>query len=490
MTRDKIREILQKVKGRRILVIGDVMVDEYIWGRIDRISPEAPIQVVDVQTEDALMGGAANVVANLTGLGAKVSIAGVVGNDQKGRYLKQRLKEEGARIQGLLTDPKRPTSTKTRIMGQNQQLLRIDHERRTPLSQNVEARLVQYVHKQIAVSDAVVLSDYGKGVMTKRLLSEAVHAAGRAGIYVMADPKGKDFTRYRGVTCITPNRIEAEESWGRPIRSTQEARDASRWLQKTLKSRACLMTLGKDGMALMDRKAFTMIPTVAREVYDVSGAGDTVIAVFALVASAGYDLKTAAMMANTAAGIVVGKVGAARATPQEILDYDRGPQDTSQRKVLMPQELQNKLRSLQKEGKTVVFTNGCFDLLHVGHIRYLQESRRLGDCLVIGLNSDASVRRLKGKQRPLISQEERAHILSALDCVDYLVIFNELTPLNLIRRLKPDVLVKGGDYKKSEVVGADRVEEYGGRVELIPIVKGRSTSDLVQRIVERYGNNS
>ena len=489
MTRDEIKEILLKVKGRKILVVGDVMVDEYIWGRIDRISPEAPIQVVDVQSEDALMGGAANVAANLTGLGARVVIAGVVGNDLKGRYLKQGLKEEGAHIQGLLTDSKRPTSTKTRVMGQNQQLLRIDRERREVLSKQVEDRLVQYVQKQIPACDAVILSDYGKGALTKRLLSETIRAAIKAGIHVMADPKDPDVTHYCGVTCMTPNRKEAEGAWGRPIKSPQEIRDAARWLQKKLKSRACLITLGKDGMALMDHKAFTSIPTVAREVYDVSGAGDTVIAVFTLVAAAGYDLEKAAMMANTAAGIVVGKVGAARATPQEILDYIRDPQDTSARKVLMPQELQNKVRRLQDEGKTVVFTNGCFDLLHVGHIRYLQESRRLGDCLVLGLNSDSSVRRLKGKKRPLISQGERAHILSALDCVDYLVIFNELTPLNLIRRLKPDILVKGGDYKKSEVVGADRVEEYGGRVELIPVVKGRSTSDIVQRIVERYGEN-
>jgi len=487
MTRDEIREILSKVKGRKILVVGDVMVDEYIWGKIERISPEAPIQVVDVQSENAVMGGAANVVSNLTGLGARVYPVGVVGRDQKGTFLKERLQEQGVRIQGLVTDPGRPTSTKTRVMGQNQQLLRIDREYKTPVSRASESRLLHYIYRQVQDCDAVILSDYGKGVLTPGVLAGTIHAAKKAKKIVIADPKGHDFSRYRGVTCLTPNRKEAEEACGRPVQSRRDMLNAARHLQRILKSRACLITLGKDGMALLNRKDFTVIPTVAREVYDVSGAGDTVIAVLTLVASAGYDLETAAALANTAAGIVVGKVGTARAAPQEILDYDRDTLDTSARKIFMLQELKDQIRSIRKQGRKVVFTNGCFDLLHVGHIRYLQEARRLGDCLVVGLNSDGSVRRLKGKRRPLISQEERAHILSALDCVDYLVIFDELTPLNLLRKLKPDILVKGGDYKKSEVVGADLVESYGGRVALIPVVKGKSTSDIVERIVERYG---
>ncbi|MEK6776624.1 MAG: D-glycero-beta-D-manno-heptose-7-phosphate kinase [bacterium] len=489
MTREEIREILSKVKGRKILVVGDVMVDEYIWGKIERISPEAPIQVVDVQSENALLGGAANVVSNLTGLGARVYLAGVVGRDQKGEFLKERLQEQGVRTQGLVTDPGRPTSTKTRVMGQNQQLLRIDREYKAPLSGVSEDRLLQYVCRQVRDCDAVILSDYEKGVLTHGVLAGTIRSAREAKKIIVADPKGRDFSRYRGVTCLTPNRKEAEEACGWPVQSKRDILKAAKHLQKVLKSRACLITLGKDGMALLDRKDFTVIPTVAREVYDVSGAGDTVIAVFTLVASSGYDLATAAVLANTAAGIVVGKVGAAKATPQEILDYERDNLDASARKIFMLQDLQDKVRSIQKQGGKVVFTNGCFDLLHVGHIRYLQEARRLGDCLVVGLNSDSSVRRLKGKRRPLISQDERAHILSALDCVDYLVIFDELTPLNLLRRLKPDILVKGGDYKKSEVVGADLVESYGGRVALIPVVKGRSTSDIVKRIVERYGKH-
>lgn len=487
MTREEIREILSKVKGRKILVVGDVMVDEYIWGKIERISPEAPIQVVDVQSENALMGGAANVVSNLTGLGARVYLAGVVGRDQKGEFLKECLQEQGVRTQGLVTDPGRPTSTKTRVMGQNQQLLRIDREHRTPVSGSAEARLLQYICRQIPTCDAVILSDYGKGVLTPGVLAGTIRAARHAGKIVTADPKTRDFSRYRGVTCMTPNRKEAEEACGWPLQNRRDILKAAKHLQKVLKSRACLITLGRDGMALLDRKDFTVIPTAAREVYDVSGAGDTVIAVFTLVASSGYDLATAAVVANTAAGVVVGKVGAARATPQEMLDYERDGLDTYARKIFMLQELQERVRSIQKQGGKAVFTNGCFDLLHVGHIRYLQEARRLGDCLVVGLNSDSSVRRLKGKRRPLISQDERAHILSALDCVDYLAIFDELTPMNLLRKLKPDILVKGGDYKKSEVVGADLVESYGGRVALIPVVKGRSTSDIVKRIVERYG---
>lgn len=489
MTQDETREILARVKNKKILVVGDVMVDEYIWGNIDRISPEAPIQVVDVQSENTLLGGAANVVSNLAGLGAQVYIAGVVGKDEKGNFLKERLLEEGIRIQGLVTDAGRPTSTKTRVMGRSQQLLRIDREQRKAVSKATEARLIRYISKQIPRCDAVILSDYGKGVLTKGVLDAAVHTAKKAKRIIMADPKGSDFSRYRGVTCITPNRKEAEEARGRPIRSRNDILDATKRLQQDLKLQACLVTLGKDGMLLLDRTVVTDIPTVAREVYDVSGAGDTVIAVFTLVAASGYDLKTAAETANIAAGVVVGKVGAARPAPQEILDYGQDVQDTYARKLLALSELRDKRDHLRKEGRTVVFTNGCFDLLHVGHIRYLQEARRQGDCLMIGLNSDSSVRKLKGKLRPLISQEERAHILSALDCVDYVVIFNELTPLNLLKGLKPDILVKGGDYKKSEVVGADLVESYGGRVALVPVVQGRSTSGIVKKIVERYGND-
>jgi D-beta-D-heptose 7-phosphate kinase/D-beta-D-heptose 1-phosphate adenosyltransferase len=489
MTRDEIRQVLSKIKKKKILVVGDVMVDEYIWGEIDRVSPEAPIQVVDVQSEDALMGGAANVVSNLVGLGARVYLAGVVGRDANGRLLKERLKEDGVVTRGLIVDSKRPTSTKTRVLGQNQQLLRIDREHRRPLTGAVEDRLIQYVCRQVPACDAVILSDYGKGVLTDRLITETVRAAKRSKKIVTVDPKGLDFGRYRGVTCITPNRKEAEAACGQTARNRSDVRKIAKRLQVELKCRACLITLGKDGMALLEDRDFTIIPTVAREVYDVSGAGDTVIAVFSLVASAGVDLKTAAEVANTAAGVVVGKVGAARAAPQEILEHDQDPQSTYERKILLPGDLQDKVRRMQKQGRSVVFTNGCFDLLHVGHIRYLQESRRLGDALVIGLNSDASVRKLKGKLRPLISQEERAHILSALDCVDYVIIFNELTPLKLLRSLKPDILVKGGDYRKSEVVGADFVESYGGRVKLVPVVQGKSTSEIVKKIVDRYGQN-
>jgi D-beta-D-heptose 7-phosphate kinase/D-beta-D-heptose 1-phosphate adenosyltransferase len=490
MTGNEIRNILSRLKGRKILVVGDLMVDEYVWGKIERISPEAPIQVVDVQSRNRVLGGAANVVGNLANLGAKVYIASVVGRDQNGGLLKDRFRDEGIRIQGLLIDPKRTTSIKTRIMSQNQQLLRIDEEHRQPIGRTTERRLLTYIQKRVRDCDAVILSDYGKGVLTKRVLKETISAAKRAGKIVTADPKGREYARYRGVTCLTPNRREAEEATGEEIRRPREIRRAAAMLQKLLKSRACLITLGKDGMALLEGEKFAAIPTVAREVYDVTGAGDTVIAVFSLVASAGFELGTAARIANIAAGIVVGKVGAARVTAHEIIEYLRRSADSGKRKIMEIQELQEKVQRLKEQGKTVVFTNGCFDLLHVGHIQYLQEARSLGDCLIVGLNSDRSVRRLKGKLRPFISQDERAQILSALDCVDHLIIFDELTPLKLIRRLKPDRLVKGGDYRKSEVIGGDYVESYGGLVDLVPVTKGRSTSEIVHRIVERYGNDS
>ncbi len=487
MTRDQIQGILKKVRNRKVLVVGDVMVDEYVWGRIDRISPEAPIQVVDVESENAVPGGAANVVANLVGLGAQVYVGSVVGKDPKGDLLRERLRNDGVRIQGLITDPKRPTSTKTRVMGQNQQLLRIDREERTPLRRQTEKRLLAYLMKQIPACDAVILSDYGKGVLTEGVLRETINRAGRNKKIITADPKGRDFRKYRGITCLTPNRKEAEEATGITLAKGPDILQAAQQLQKTLHSPACLITLGGNGMALRDGNRFTMLSTAAREVFDVSGAGDTVIAAFTLVAAAGFGLREAAQIANLAAGVVVGKVGTAHVTPREILEHAAGTGRDRAGKILSFPELKEKIRRQKQIGKTVVFTNGCFDLLHVGHIRYLQEARNLGDLLVLGLNSDASVRKLKGKLRPLISQEERALILSALDCVDYVVIFQEETPRKLIRGLQPDILVKGGDYKKDEVVGGDLVESSGGRVVLIPVVRGRSTSGLVERIVERYG---
>ncbi len=487
MTHDEIRKILGTVRNRKVLVVGDVMVDEYVWGRIERISPEAPIQVVDVQSENALLGGAANVAGNLIALSSRVLLAGAVGSDDKGALLKTRLREEGVRIQGLVTDPKRPTSVKTRVMGQHQQLLRIDREQRIPLSGRAEARLINYVRKQIPLCDGVILSDYGKGVLTDGVLAETLAEARRCRKIVVADPKRKDLRHYRGVTCLTPNRKEASEALGLPLENPEQIHRAARELQRLLKSPACLITLGKDGMALLDRDAFILIPTVAREVFDVSGAGDTVIAVFTLVAAAGHDFTTAAHVANTAAGIVVGKVGAARVSPQEVMAYHGELLSPGDGKILEAAELRDRVRLLQGDGKRVVFTNGCFDLLHVGHIQYLQAARRLGDCLIVGLNSDASVRRLKGKRRPLISEEERSHILAALDCVDYLTVFNESTPMKLIRTLRPNILVKGRDYRKQEVVGADFVESYGGQVALVPVVQGKSTSEIVQRIVQRYG---
>ncbi len=485
----QIQEILGKIKNKKILVVGDVMVDEYVWGRIDRISPEAPIQVVDVKSENAVPGGAANVVANLVGLGAQVYLGSVVGKDAKGSLLRERLRDAGVRIQGVITDPKRPTSTKTRVMGQNQQLLRIDREERSPLRHETEKRLLAHLKKQIPACDAIILSDYGKGILTDKILRETIGMATKEGKIITADPKGKDFRKYRGITCLTPNRKEVEEATGIALAKGPDILEAAQQLQKTLHSPACLITLGGDGMALLDREGFAILPTAAREIFDVSGAGDTVIAAFTLVASAGFGLKEAAQIANLAAGVVVGKVGTAHITPREILEHTAETGRDRAGKILSFPELKDVIRRKKQLGKTVVFTNGCFDLLHVGHIRYLQEARALGDLLILGLNSDRSVRKLKGKLRPLISQEERALILAALDCVDYVVIFPEETPLKLIRGLQPDILVKGGDYRKGEVVGGDLVEAGGGRVALIPVVRGRSTSGLVERIVERYGKD-
>jgi len=477
---------LARLPGLRILALGDLMVDEYLWGGVERISPEAPVPVVDIHDETLRLGGAGNVINNLLAFGCRVVVGGVVGEDPDGRWLRDRLDEAGLDTEGIFTEPNRKTGRKTRVMTSHQQVLRIDRETRAPISGESENRLIAFVEREIPTVRAILLSDYLKGVLTDGLLKEII-ALGRAhGVPVVIDPKGTDFSRYRGAALLTPNRKETRAAVQMPLADREDIVLAGRRILADLDLQQLVITLGEDGMLLLvpdggEVRAFHF-PTEVREVYDVTGAGDTVLAVLGSGLAAGLGLEQMARIANLAAGVVVGKVGTSIADPREIRAAATGVGSASRLKIKGRSELQRLLEEARRNGKKVVFTNGCFDLLHVGHLKCLEAAKAFGDLLALGLNSDESVRRLKGPGRPVISEDERGHLLAALGCVDFVTIFDEDTPEKLIEILRPDILVKGSDYSAAEVVGRDLVESYGGRVEIVNLFEGRSTSGLIESI--------
>jgi D-beta-D-heptose 7-phosphate kinase / D-beta-D-heptose 1-phosphate adenosyltransferase len=487
MERREVESFFEKAASVRALVIGDLMLDEYLWGKAERISPEAPVQVVEVVREDLRLGGAGNVVHNLVALGASVSICSVIGSDENGALLRNSFLAQGVDLAGLFDDPDRRTSKKTRVIAANQQIVRIDRETRSPIDGQCQDAILGYLEAHCASFDVIVVSDYLKGVLTHEVLAAVCQAGRRLAIPVVVDPKGNDYRKYRGATLLTPNRKEAEIASGVAIVDQQSLELAAGGLLHGLGLDALLVTRSEAGMSLFQAQgAAVHIPTVAREVFDVTGAGDTVIAVLSLGLACGLTLPEAAWIANVAAGIAVGKLGTSTVSQQEIVAEVGHGQKDSDSKIKNLDVLAHLIASEHSRGKKVVFTNGCFDLLHVGHVKYLQKAKQLGDLLVVGLNSDASVRRLKGERRPLIEEAERAHILAALDCIDFVVLFDEDTPLRLIEAIAPDILVKGGDYSVEEVVGRELVEARGGRVELIQFVDGRSTSRIIEKILASY----
>ena len=487
MDRLEVERFFVRLANQRVLVIGDLMLDEYIWGKVERISPEAPVQVVEVRRADLRLGGAGNVVNNLVALGAKVTVASVLGDDDDGRLLRQQLDRLGVDTAGIVLATGRTTSRKTRVLASNQQIVRIDRETRAEISAEQERQLSGYVRAALPSCQAVLVSDYLKGVLPERLLQEVIAVARACGVPVVVDPKGSDYRKYRGASVLTPNRKEAQAASGVMIEDQASLCRAGRTLCADFDLDALVLTRSEEGMSLFFRDGREAhMPTEAREVFDVSGAGDTVLSLIGLGLAAGLPLEEAARLSNLAAGIVVGKVGTSTVSPEEILDAVGRQHRDSDLKLHDRQRLARLLEVRRTRGEVIVFTNGCFDLLHVGHVKYLQAARRLGDLLVLGLNSDASIRRLKGEKRPLIGQEERAHILAALDCIDYVVIFEEDTPLELISLIKPHILVKGGDYSPDGVVGRELVESWGGRVELIQFVDGKSTTGIVEMILRQF----
>ncbi|MDF1593518.1 MAG: D-glycero-beta-D-manno-heptose-7-phosphate kinase [Desulfobacterales bacterium] len=474
---------LLKFSGCNILVIGDLIIDEYIWGEVERISPEAPVQVVSVKSEGYTLGGAGNVVNNLRSLGAGVSVMGVIGSGSHGDLMLKKFADLGVDTGAVIREKDRPTTRKTRVIAASQQVLRIDHETRREISAQTFLKLTDDLEAGIAAADMVLISDYGKGVVTPALFSRIIEIARGLGKRTVADPKGIHFDKYNGVTLLTPNLKEAALAAGIEMITPATPIEAGERLLKTLKIENLLITCGKDGMVLFEKgEEPFQIRAEARQVFDVSGAGDTVLAVLGLALAAGASLRSAAGVANTAAGIVVGKVGTATVSPKELADAINPPDDAAARKHKSLSELAEIVGELQKQGKKIVLTNGCFDLLHAGHIRLFQASRQLGDVLIVALDDDASVKKLKGAGRPVLLAQERVRILSALDSIDYVVVFADAELPRLIESLRPDILTKGSNYEAAEVFGHDLVEKHGGRVALVKVTEEISSSRIIDAI--------
>lgn len=480
----------------RILVVGDIMLDRYIWGKVRRISPEAPVPVVQMHRTTETLGGAGNVAANLAGLGCAVTVIGICGTDQTANSLSQLLIQKKVTSR-LIEDPSRPTTTKTRIMAHKQQVLRLDEENAHLLSTDVSQQVKTHIAEEMRHCQAVILSDYGKGFFKSETLCQAIiRIAHNQDLPVLVDPKGTQWQRYRGAACITPNTAELESVVGHALEEDEGLLISSaRDIRSRLSVDWLLVTRGAKGMCLIDANGdATLIPAQAREVYDVSGAGDTVIASLAVALASGKSFTQAAEIANLAAGIVVGKLGTQAVLISELLtalhlNIENRYFPYSAAKMSALDAALAKVREWKDSGDTIVFTNGCFDLLHPGHISLLYQAKSLGQRLIVGLNTDASVQRLKGSGRPILSENDRAAMLSALECVDMVVHFDEDTPLNLIGAIQPDILVKGSDYTPEEVIGKDLVESYGGCVRLVDLVEGYSTTQLTRKVISGSNNN-
>ncbi len=467
-----------------ILVIGDLMLDHYLWGTTERISPEAPVQVIDVKKETQILGGAGNVINNLAALGANVSIASVIGADDAGLELMEMLHKINIDCSSVIIEENRKTSKKNRIIVSQQQVIRYDQESKNSIASQSADKLFKAVKATINQYDIVLLSDYGKGVLTEDLTKALISMIRLKNIKVLVDPKGRDYSKYSGAFLLTPNKKEASLSTNIDIIDDMSLKDAGYKLKNKFNLNVSMITLGEDGISIFDED-MRNIPTQAQEVFDVTGAGDTVLAAMGFALCNNKTIYDAAQFANYAAAVVVGKVGCATTTIDEIMEYIASIHNVKGRHknksidhIKNFNEIETITNQCHNRGEKIVFTNGCFDILHAGHVKYLEEARSYGDILVVGVNSDISVKKLKGEKRPINTQEDRSYILSALDAVDYVVIFDEDTPYELIKKIQPDILVKGGDYKDKQVVGSDIAD----RVRLVDFIDGKSTTGTINKI--------
>lgn len=488
----RLRSLISNFAGMRVLVIGDMVADEYLIGKPTRIAREAPVLILELDEERTIPGGATNVAVNARMLGAEVFLAGVVGDDLPGQRLRGAISDLQMHQEGLITDPQRPTSTKTRIIAGSpqivqQHIVRIDRVDNSGVSEPIKGQIIEYIRQVLPEMDAVVLSDYENGVISPDIIEACIPMARELGKVITVDSHGSLF-RFQGVTALTPNQPEAEHTLKMAITSLDELNEAGQRLLEGSHAQGVLITRGSEGMSLFEvgqppiHLPVHQLPYNS-EVVDTNGAGDTVAATFTLALTTRASMTEAAYMANAAAALVVRRLGCASNTPEQLIG-------AISNKIMGRKELAAEVRRRQQEGERCVFTNGCFDLLHVGHVRYLQEARALGDFLVLGLNSDASVRQLKGPGRPLVPEGKRAEILAALACVDYVTVFNEPTAGPLVNLLQPAIYVKGGDYANaqgdtldlSRLPEAKVVQEYGGTVHLIPYLPQNSTTELIATI--------
>jgi len=482
---------LPSLKPVRILVAGEVVLDRYLWGEVSRISPEAPIPVLQVNRREERPGNAAFVGASLTAFGARASVLSVIGTDANGGVLNAMLTGLGVETGALVEDPARPTIVKERLLGAVQstrraiqQLLRVDNEDSRPLGAPIQAEVLARLQRELESADGVLICDINKGLLTPVVLRAIIDGARRQGKPVIVDPRmTDDFSIYRGASALTPNRYETERATGLKLADTAACQSAAQKLIGELDLDGCLVTLDRDGMFLGRRGSSGLhIRTAPREVYDVTGAGDVVLAIFGLFMIAGAEMELAATLANVAAGLEVGKQGAAVLSRTELAQALQRAHHGSAGKIVGLGELLPILQRRRAEGLRIAFTNGCFDLLHAGHVESLEFARAQGDLLVVGLNGDASVRQIKGEGRPIYPAADRARLLAALEAVDYVVIFDDPRAEKIIHALRPDILIKGEDWRGKTVDGAEFVYSYGGKVVFAKLLEGRATSGTIERL--------
>lgn len=486
-------ELVERLPGGRIALLGDLMIDRYLYGDAERLSQEAPVPVLHFQQEQCRLGGAGRVAADMAALGANVRVIGLIGADGPGQQVREQLASCGANVDALIASPSRPTTCKVRLVGlaqhrHPQQMMRLDYEDASPVDSVTAKRVLDEVGTAIEASDALCIQDYNKGLVTDDVCRRAIGLARAKGIPVLIDPAAiGDYSKYAGATLLKPNRPETHKASGLPLIAPDQYQAAAEWLLEHLGLEAAVITLDKNGAYLATRDGQRQwLETRQRQVYDVTGAGDMVLAMLATARAAGASWPDAVALANIAGGLECERFGSIPITRPEIIQelLTEARRHLGKKRTL--DLLLAELARHRANGKRIVFTNGCFDLVHLGHVKYFQFAKAQGDLLVVGVNTDSGIRRLKGDKRPIVQEQDRLSTLEELESIDYLVLFDEDTPSQLIEKIRPDVLVKGQDYRKDQVVGADVVESYGGRVALAPLVDGRSTSAVIQRILRAY----
>lgn len=498
----KFDNILKNIEKSNVLLVGDVILDTFVYGQVARISPEGPVPVLAACREHEMLGGAGNVFANLRNLKANVDLIGLIGKDSAGEKIQKKIIDSGMAYEGLIVDKERPTIQKTRYQARSQQLLRVDYEKMVPLTKALEDKLKEAIKNKIETSDCVILSDYGKGVLSDELISFTINLAKKNKIPVIVDPKGTDYRKYKGVSLVTPNRSELSDATNKmPTKTNEDVLAAAHHLIKSSGVKGVLATRSEDGMTLIENKKSEPyhLATKALEVYDVSGAGDTVVATVSAVLAAKGTMKEAAYLANIAGGLVVAKIGTATVQPRELLQaVEEFEQEQSELNAQKRSNFQarfyewddalKQIQIWQDDGLKVGFTNGCFDILHYGHVNYLNQARGEVDRLVVGLNHDRSVKILKGAERPINDEKARASVLGALGCVDMVVLFgaskdgDDNTPCDVVGYLKPDLLMKGGDYQVADLPEAQVAFSYGGDVKIMPLYEGYSTTGTIEKM--------